>query len=322
MNKKRARSRALRKLADDFLRKTLRAGDVPPGGAEELATSLVRQWLTCDGNATLFVGEHQLYLRLSTTPLGNSSVAAQSGGPGWVRDLREHWKINPGQLPDVLGQLNRGQSAEVTNDDGVALRLWVNPREKSAGVEPVVKGPVPRGRGRDHLRKIAADLVEHHAGPGLGADEVEQLARSVAGQWQKYDGHASLFVKGGEEQLVFTLTEKPGGCDVGATRLTASLVPALGSYGFPADALPGVIARINLDQEIEFRDASGAPSRLWYDPRARRICLRSLRPDRSAAPSALPPLLCPRCGAVLNPWREGQRQQACPLCGHAVALPG
>lgn len=32
----------------------------------------------------------------------------------------------------------------------------------------------------------------------------------------------------------------------------------------------------------------------------------------------LPPVLCPRCSAVLQPWHEGMPHQTCPLCGQRV----
>ncbi len=37
------------------------------------------------------------------------------------------------------------------------------------------------------------------------------------------------------------------------------------------------------------------------------------------SPRGLPPILCPRCTAVLLPWAESTREQTCPLCGHRIA---
>jgi hypothetical protein len=52
----------------------------------------------------------------------------------------------------------------------------------------------------------------------------------------------------------------------------------LGSRGFAAEVIPEVIARINLDQAIEFVDKKGVRSLLWHDPQAWRISVRPVGP--------------------------------------------
>jgi hypothetical protein len=94
----------------------------------------------------------------------------------------------------------------------------------------------------------------------------------------------------------------------------------LSFLGFPPEAHQEVIARINLGQEVGFRDRIGVQSRLWHDPKARGICVRPLDPVLPAVAGLAPPILCPKCTAVLRPWRDGERQQACPLCGCTVVL--
>jgi hypothetical protein len=189
-----------------------------------------------------------------------------------MNQLTRDWKINPDDLPDILGKLNRGQSAEVTNGNGIPLRLWVNPKERSRGVEPLVKQLVPPGTKRDYY-KIAANELEQQLGNALGPDELDELACSVAKQWQRHEGHACIFIDG--EQLFFRLTEQDdGGCRVVTKRLTVDLEALLKSLGFSQELIPGVIARINIGQEVHFRDRQGVLSVLWHDPKVRRIHVR------------------------------------------------
>ncbi len=190
---------------------------------------------------------------------------------GWVRELTEEWKVSPDDLPDIFDQLNRGQSAEAVNGDGIPLRLWVNPRERGRGVEPLVKQDIPAGTKKDY-RKIASSELLRHFGDELGPEELDELACSVAGQWQRYDGHACLFIDG-HEQFHFQMTDHgDGGCEVVTRQLRIDLDAVLSAHGFSPDVFPEVIARINLGQEIEFRDRQGVRTRLWHDPKARRIC--------------------------------------------------
>ena len=56
MRKIAADSRALRHLAEELLDEIAESEEVPEGEWRDLATSLVRQWVSYDGNATLFAG--------------------------------------------------------------------------------------------------------------------------------------------------------------------------------------------------------------------------------------------------------------------------
>jgi hypothetical protein len=315
-----ADSRALRRLAEAFLDEVAEGEDIPGAERQECATSLVRQWLTYDGSASVFLGDEQVYLVLGRTPLGRPCVVPEPAGHGWARRLTRDWKVSPDDLPGVLDQLNRGQSAEVVNGDGVPLRVWVNPKERRRGVEPLVEGDSRPGAARDYCN-IAADELERQFGDALDPEELDALAGSVAGQWQRYGGHACLFLGGGR-QLTLTLNEHTDGtCEVAATRVGVELGRLLSFLGFPPEAHQEVIARINLGQEVGFRDRNGVQSRLWHDPKARGFCVRPLDPVLPAVPGLAPPILCPQCTAVLRPWRDGERQQACPLCACTIVLP-
>jgi hypothetical protein len=317
MRQRKFNSGALRRLAEELLGSIPGDELIPEDEREDFVTSLVRQWVTYDGRATMFVGEQQVYLVLGKTPLGKPCVVPEPASYGWTNRLREDWKISPDDLPEVINQLNRGQSAEVINADGIPLRLWVDPRERSRGVEPLVKENIPPRRKRDY-RKIAVCELEKQFGPALDADEMEALACSLAKQWQQHEGYASLVVDA-QEQFDFKLTEHGDGtCDVVCRRMGVDFEPLLSSLGLAPEAWTEVIARINLGQQVELRDSNGVPSVLWLDPRGGGVRVRSLNPAPPAAGPAMRPFFCPRCGAVLSVWEEKERQQTCPLCRHPV----
>jgi hypothetical protein len=319
MHQMKADSRALRRLAEELLDEIIGGEEVPGGEREEFATSVVRQWLTYDGSAAVFLGDELVYLVLGRTPLGKTSVVTESAGRGWVRRLTRDWKVSPDDLPGAIDQLSRGQSAEVVNGDGVPLRLWVNPRERRHGVEPLAgEGPRPGGA-RDYCQ-VAADELEKEFGDGLDPEELDELARSVARQWRRYAGHACLFLDG-REQLALRLDESGDGtCEVVATRTAVDLEGTLSGLGFPPATIPELIARLNLAQEVGFRDRNGARARLWFDPQAQRLRIQPVGPVAPALPG-MAPILCPSCTAVLRPWEGGERQQTCPHCGHTASLP-
>jgi len=319
MQMKKFNSRVLRDLAERVVEGIAEDGDVFEAGRPDLVTSLVRQWITYNGNATLILGEQQVYLVLGRTPLGGYRVTPEPGLLGWVGELTRDWKVRPDDLPDAIDQLNLGQSAEVVNGDGVPLRLWVDPRERGRGVEPLVREAPSPGAVRDD-RKVAADELRRQVGVELGPEELDELASSVATQWRRYDGHASVFVDGREEYH-FTITGRSeGGCEVVTRRLGVDLGGVLAARGVAPDDLPEVIARFNLGQEVGVRDGHGASSLLWHDPKARRICVRPL--DLAPPPPAAvdPPFFCPHCTAVLPPGREGEGEQSCPLCGGTIPI--
>lgn len=319
MPKGKFNSRALRQLAEELIQTIAQDEEIPEDERDDFVTSLVRQWITYDGNATVFLGDQQVYLVLGKTPLGKPCIVPEPALPGWMNRLREDWKISPDDLPEIIDQLNRGQSAEIINRDGIPLRLWVNPKEKSKGVEPLIKENIPPETKRDY-HKIAAHELEKQFGEVLDPEERRALACSVVKQWQHHEGHACLFIDG-QQQLVFKFTEHGDGtCDVVARSMSVDLGPLLSSLGFSPEVHPELIARINLGQKIEFRDRKGVLSRLWHDPKARRIRVQPVDLVVPAVPNKMQPAFCPKCTAVLRLWREGERQQNCPICGHTVSL--
>lgn len=133
MPKRKPNSRALRELAEELIAALAEVYDIPDGEREDLITSLVRQWITYDGNAALFLGEDIHYFVLGRTPLGKPCLAtAERPLPAGMDQYVRDWKIPAEDLPEILRQLNRGQAAEATNDEDLPVRLWVNPRRSTS----------------------------------------------------------------------------------------------------------------------------------------------------------------------------------------------
>jgi hypothetical protein len=305
-------SRALRELAQEVIQEIADDLEIPEADREDLVTSLVRQWITYDRNATFFFGDQQVYLVLAATPLGKPCIVPETAQPRWFDRLQEDWKIDPAELPAILAELNLAQSAETTSTDGIPLRLWVNPKDRSRGVEPLVKQPVHPGK-EINYHKIATSELEKHLGY-LDNEELDALACSVAKQWHQYQGHASLFLDRGQQLILVLRDQEGGGCQVSATKARVGIEPLFRSLGFADDIIPDVVARLNLGQAVQFQSREGVDSLLWHDPRERRIR------TRPSAASMVRPFVCPRCTAVLRPWKDNEQEQTCPHCGHTISL--
>jgi hypothetical protein len=239
-----------------------------------------------------------------------------------MRLLRRDYEIRLDETPDIADQLNRGQSADVINPDGIALRLWVNPKDQKAGVDRVsrnaVKNEMPP---QPNYAKMAAGLLDEHLGEGLDAGELAELTRSVVVQWERYDGQAWVVVDAGR-LLVLTVTLKSDGLyHLNARRVSIDLKRALAAFGVAAEDVPEIITRMNRAQAFENRDADGLRQRIWHDPKARTFWVQQLDALQRQPRPVNPPVLCPKCSAVLARWQEGQRQQTCRFCGQTVSLP-
>lgn len=274
---------ALRQLAREFLSGLAEEEFVPESQRDDLERSLVRQWITYDRNAALLVDRRLLWLVTDCTPLGRLRVVATSGDMGWDR-LMEDWKIEEDQLPEARNQLNLGQSAELTNSDGVQVRLWIDPKMRGHGVEPLGEQPAPTLPIKRDYRKIAADGLRDQFGDTLEPDEMEALTDSVAAQWQRHQGHACIFC-GVHQELIFTLKELGNGnCDMTVQRRPIDLTPMFDDLGFGPDAIAQTIGRLNLGQQIEFRDRNGVPSVMRHNPRTMQIEVRSAAPRGGTPP--------------------------------------
>src|SRR5262249_22907934 len=116
---------ALRKIANNELH--ARFGDLSATTKDELATSLVRQWLANDGHAGLVARSRQLWFEL--VPVGEGrgvKVRVVVGKANWARILA-NWKVDEDQIPGLLHQLNGCQCVLCRTADGRALRLRIEP---------------------------------------------------------------------------------------------------------------------------------------------------------------------------------------------------
>jgi len=287
----------LRDLAEDFLDKVAGEDEIPASVRSDLVTSLVRQWATYDGHAALFAGERLIFLSLGYTPLGRPRIVPKPAAINWLIGVIRGRKIDPEHLPDIVEQLNRGQSAEVTSEDGDHLRLWVNPKAESCGVELLSDGP-PLTFTESDCPAIATRYLLYRFGAELGDDEIKALAASVAKQWKEHDGHASVFAGPREEIRLRITTPTDGPWKLDIQILPVKLDTQLPEYGVSSGEIPRVIAQFNLGRPIELRPEKGPPIGFGMTPRptaSRRRTLtrfhfprprfRLRRPARNAARS-------------------------------------
>jgi hypothetical protein len=313
-----SKSQALRQIAEAIVKKTLENEVIPESQRRDFATSLVRQWITFDGHATLFIGEQQIYFILDTTSLGQCRVKPDPALQGWVTRMIKKWKINPEKRSEIIQQLNLGQGAEVVNMEGLPLRFSVNPKENFNKIDQWAKKTV-LSWGISEYSKLAGDVLAAQLGTSLHKDRIDQLAHGVAKQWQQYQGHASLFLDL-EQQLLLTLTENDVACMVTVAEDKLRLEPVLIPLGIDPGLTPQVIAQVNLGQSFTFRDRNAGSSILWHDSKERRFHVMPLDPHPSMPQYPAPPVFCPQCSAVLSIWRPGDRQQKCPLCGVLISI--
>jgi hypothetical protein len=83
MPKKRFNSRLLRQLAEELVEPIAEKQGLCHERQDDLATSLVRQWITYADNATLIIDDHQFYLVLAKTPLGKPFANPEPALQGW-----------------------------------------------------------------------------------------------------------------------------------------------------------------------------------------------------------------------------------------------
>jgi len=264
----------LRELAMGFLADLAeRETQAPPSDQADRATSLVRQWATCGGNAVVIVDDRIIYLSVGQTPLGKPRVNADVQPMHW-EELLADWKIAPDDVPDLIGRLNLAQSAEATNADGLLLRLWVNPAERSRGVEELVKRPLPTPLPARDFVKFASNALQNELRGAVDAEELKALADSVVAQWKRFQGRACVFLDA-RQQLALIVKERPDGCtDLTAQRRTSRLGDVFSELGVKPQAAPQVIARLNLDQKAEIEDTNGTKCLLTHNPLAMQFQVR------------------------------------------------
>ena len=129
-----AKPNVLRRIAEHELDTCF--PDLAPTSREELATSLVRQWITNDGAALIVTRDHHYRFRLTRLKDGMNRV---------VRDIREgtfsehlrRSRVIEEDISGLLYQLSVCQSARCYTDYGEVLQLRVDPAKNMFYIELV-----------------------------------------------------------------------------------------------------------------------------------------------------------------------------------------
>ena len=119
----------LRKIAESEL--AAQFGHLDDAIRNELATSLVRQWLTNDGHAGLVTPTCQCWFRLVTHEDGRLEVGVKKSEGRWGRALSQDWNVAEEEIPGLLHQLNLCQSVLCRNGAGQTIRLRIKPKERT-----------------------------------------------------------------------------------------------------------------------------------------------------------------------------------------------
>lgn len=85
-------SRALRQLAEEVVQRFAAEIELAEEKQRDYATSLVRQWITYEGNAMLFLGDRPMHFPLGKTPAGLFGTVPEPGLHGWMKQLTDDWK--------------------------------------------------------------------------------------------------------------------------------------------------------------------------------------------------------------------------------------
>src|SRR5205823_6611663 len=125
---------ALRKIAEHELDHCFH--DLEPHIRDELATSLVRQWIGNDGNAVIVTREFHFWLRMNKLENGQTQVVRERQPQTFVDQLRKSRVIEE-EIPALLHELTVRQSVECLTDYGQKIRLRVDPRKPTFFVELV-----------------------------------------------------------------------------------------------------------------------------------------------------------------------------------------
>jgi hypothetical protein len=130
-------SNALRKIAEQELEQCFRGLNAATRG--ELATSLVRQWIGCGGNAVIVTRDFHCWFRLKKLDDGPTQVMRDRQPQTFVDQMRKG-RVVEAQIPILLHELSVRQSAECMTDYGQKVRLRVDPAKPMFFIELVLDG--------------------------------------------------------------------------------------------------------------------------------------------------------------------------------------
>lgn len=128
-------SNALRKIAEHELDQCFHG--LSAATRDELATSLVRQWIGSDGNAVIVTRDFHFWFRMKKRDDGQTEVVRDRHQQTFVDQVRKSRVIEE-QIPRALHELSVRQSAEAMTDYGQKVRLRVDPAKPMFFVELVL----------------------------------------------------------------------------------------------------------------------------------------------------------------------------------------
>ena len=214
----------------------------------DLLTSLVRQWLTCDGKA-VFLTLDLLHLTLPADESRDLSVIVRRIPAGaWFDRWAASWDVDTDAFARIVGQLNGGQSAVLTNRQGHELRVWLDPVSGGAGVEALdqnvklAAGPV------DYLA-IARNVVRQVFGLDLPTEDAEALAAGLARQWAANAG-AGVFLLPDRVVRLRLNPRENGNVAVETRNELKDVAAELMAMGIAVDYIPDALRRLNVGQAV------------------------------------------------------------------------
>jgi hypothetical protein len=95
MPERKSNSRVLRNLAEEMFEVFATEGEISEAERDDFITSMIRQWITYDGNATWFFGEEQVNFTHRRTPLGKSLLTTKRSVVTWFVIARVSRKCLP-----------------------------------------------------------------------------------------------------------------------------------------------------------------------------------------------------------------------------------
>jgi hypothetical protein len=126
----------LRIIAERVL--TQRFGDLGAALLADLATSLVRQWLTYNGHAGIITQVQQFWF--SVCPNGESLDVGFGDGRGMLGHVLERqWLVPADDVPELMHRLNICQSAVCRTTRGTSVRVSIIPQERTVRFEDVAE---------------------------------------------------------------------------------------------------------------------------------------------------------------------------------------
>jgi hypothetical protein len=128
------KSHILRSIAESELDKVFPG--LAPGPRQELVTSVVRQWLTCDGHAGVFTVAVHYWLHL--VERDGHVLAGREVVPSSLPGLLRPWLVDELDLPRIAWELSVAQNATFGNADGRKILVRADAKQHGFSVEEVL----------------------------------------------------------------------------------------------------------------------------------------------------------------------------------------